>query len=502
MCGIVVAFTPGAPTRADTLSAMSRTLRHRGPDDEGYLLVGAGGTHLLGGADTPQAAMETPTPWRPEARIEEVGGREATLSMGHRRLSIVDLSPWGHQPMRYGEDLFAVYNGEIYNHPELRAELEALGHRFGSHSDTEVLLAAYAQWGPQALSRCNGMWSLAIYDARRRTLFVARDRFGVKPLYLWQGAGGALLLASEIKALLVHPAVRAAASLGACVDFVQAGPRAWQAQTEFEGIVRFPAGHWAELSLDDPQPLRPQCFWSLPRQDAAHEARPFEPARARRLGERYAELLEDAVRLRMRADVRIGTALSGGLDSSSIALLVNTQLRRQGVSERQEVFSSVYDDPRHGDVDESDFIERVAQQLDVRSNRIVPQAPDVPAAHERMIWALDTPPANTLMSSWHTFRLVASRGVVVTLDGQGADEQLAGYSRYARNLLTHLPFGAAWRESRTLRQVMGGMGSHVALGLAGQVLRRVVGSARLAGLARALRMGSQPAETVSGALAG
>jgi asparagine synthase (glutamine-hydrolysing) len=171
------------------------------------------------------------------------------------------------------------------------------------------------------------------------------------------------------------------------------------------------------------------------------------------------------------------------------------------VSERQEVFSSVYSDPAHRDVDESAFIARVAQQLDVRSNRIEPRALDVPAEHERMVWALDTPPANTLMSSWHTFRLVADRGVVVTLDGQGADEQLAGYARYARNLLVHQPPGAALRESRAMLKGMSGFGAHVAIGLGGQLARRVIGQRGLAGAARALRMGTRPADTLSQALA-
>lgn len=496
MCGIALAFTPGRPTCAAPVQAMARAMRHRGPDDEGFLGVEAGTPFLLGGPDTPQAVMDAGTPWQPMGRIEVQGDRASELWLAHRRLAIVDLSPWGHQPMCRG-DLFAVYNGEIYNHPELRAELEGLGHRFVTHSDTEVLLAAYAQWGAQALARCNGMWALVIYDARRRTLFVARDRFGVKPLYLWQGAGGALVLASEIKALLVHPQVRASASTGACADFLRRGPQAWRVVTEFEGIVRFPAGHWAELSLDRPRALQPRAYWRYPAPHDARDHGTFEAGRARELCARYAELLEDAVRLRMRADVRLGTALSGGLDSSGIALFVNRQLRRQGVGERQEVFSSVYDDPAHRELDESSFIERVARHLEVRSNRIEPRSGDVPVAHECMIWALDTPPANTLMASWHTYRLVAHRGVVVTLDGQGADEQLAGYARYVRNLLVHAPLGAALADARSLA---GAFGAQVAVGLSGQLLRRLAGRRALAALVRRLGMGSDPSLTLTEAL--
>jgi asparagine synthase (glutamine-hydrolysing) len=501
MCGIAFAFTPQQATRVAVMQAMCHTMRHRGPDDEGYLLwdVQAGTTPLrLGGSDTPTAVFDTPTLWQPQGRVEDQAQRAATLLMGHRRLAIVDLSPWGHQPMVRGAAQWVVFNGEIYNHLELRVELEALGQAFVGHSDTEVLLAALAQWGHAALQRFNGMWAMVVLDMQRRRVFIARDRFGVKPLYMWQGAGGALLLASEIKALLVHPLVRAAAATSRCVDFVQHGPQAWRAETEFEGITRFPAGHWAEFNLDAPAPLQPQAFWQAPHSDDAHA--PFDATRNKRHADEYAQLLGDAVRLRMRADVRVGTALSGGLDSSSIAVLVNAQLRAQGVQDQQEVFSSVYTQPDTRAADESAFIAQVARQLDVRSNLIEPVAADVPAAHQQMIWALDTPPQGTLMSSWHTFALVAQRGVVVTLDGQGADEQLAGYSRYVRNLLAHAPVPQALRQARALLTGMQGFGSAVAVGLAAQALRRVGGVSAVAAAARALRMGADPSPTLPQAL--
>ncbi|HSW21663.1 MAG TPA: hypothetical protein VLJ62_02755, partial [Burkholderiaceae bacterium] len=173
MCGIVVAYTPCRPTAAATLAAMARVMRHRGPDDEGYLCVDAAGAAPLAGADTPDAVAQTATPWQPQGHLDEQLSRESALWLGHRRLAIVDLSPLGHQPMRRGR-LWAVYNGEIYNHLELRAELEALGHRFVSHSDTEVLLAVFEQWGTDGFVRCNGMWALVIFDEAQRRLVVAR----------------------------------------------------------------------------------------------------------------------------------------------------------------------------------------------------------------------------------------------------------------------------------------------------------------------------------------
>jgi asparagine synthase (glutamine-hydrolysing) len=497
-----------------TVVAMARALRHRGPDDEGYAVLDGDRMLHLWGDDTPAAVREMPTPSQPRAGVREQASRTSRLSMGHRRLAIVDLSPLGHQPMRRGEHLHTVFNGEIYNHVELRAELEALGHAFVSHSDTEVLLAAYAQWGVQALQRFNGMWAFAIHDAARRKLVIARDRFGVKPLYVWTGAGGELLLASEVKALLVHPRVQGSVDLDACRRFAAVGPEAWREDTVFAGIRRFPAGHWAEVSVDAPEALAPVRFWSAPQVDREVLDAPFRQDKADRLAEEYRGLLDDAVRVRMRMDVRFGTALSGGLDSSQIASRVNAELRRRGTEERQEVFSSVYrGDAAAGaadeaalaaglrSADESHFIAAMAARLDVRSNTIEPRWQDVPDAHARMIWALDTPPENTLMSSWHTYALVARRGVIVTLDGQGADEQLGGYLRYVRNLLIHARAGDAVRDALALRRNAQGAGHTILVGLAGNALRRLIGRRGLAALERRVPRARDVSLTLPQALA-
>jgi asparagine synthase (glutamine-hydrolysing) len=497
MCGIVIALSPRHLSTVANVVAMAGALRHRGPDDEGYVLLDREHMLRLAGEDTPQSVMAMATPSRPEGHARDHAARASRLLMAHRRLAIVDLSPQGHQPMRRGEH-HVVFNGEIYNHVELRAELQALGHGFDSHSDTDVLLAAYAQWGEQAWGRFNGMWAFAIHDARRRKLVIARDRFGVKPLYYWAGDGGELLLASEVKALLVHPRVAAQAEPDACARFLAVGAQAWGEETLFAGIRRFPAGHWAEVSLDAPGPLVPVRYWSAPQFDAAGLARPFDPHEAQRLADQYRSLLDDAVRLRMRMDVRFGTALSGGLDSSQIASRVNAELRRRGTEERQEVFSSVYRGdsmatPPGGAVDpalaadlrsadESRFIAAISQRLDVRSNTIEPRWQDVPSAHEAMTWALDAPPVNTLMSSWHTYALVARRGVTVTLDGQGADEQLAGYLRYLRNLLIHGGTAEAVRHAIALCRNTQGSARTVLVGLAGHCVRRLSGQTGLRAL--------------------
>jgi asparagine synthase (glutamine-hydrolysing) len=513
MCGLVAIYSAGQPFMVRTLVDMTTVLRHRGPDDEGYLVDDGRQARLLYGTDTSSQVRQAPTESRPEAAVDDLGQQGVLVGLGHRRLSIVDLSPQGHQPLRRGA-LTIVFNGEIYDHVELREELSRIGYRFTSGSDTEVLLAAYAAWGADAFRRINGMWACVIYDRQRRKLVIARDRYGVKPLYWWQGARGELALASEIKALLVHPRVAAQPDMAACSRLVHAGPQAWRVDTAFKGIQRFPAGHWAELSVEASDALQPRRYWFAPPVDGELLHAPFSASLADRFAEEYRALLDDAVRVRMRMDVRFGTALSGGLDSSQIAMLVNAELRRRGVRDKQEVFSSVYRGPfdaqdaqisaDYGDkvraADESQFIGLVAQQLDVSSNVIEPHWRDIPVEHERMIWALDLPPANTLMSSWHTYALVARRGVVVTLDGQGADEQLAGYIYYARNLLTQASTGTALRCAAALLRNVHGIGSMVALGLAGHTLRRLLGYRGLAALTTRVRRGRTLSLTLEAAL--
>lgn len=497
MCGIVVCHVPAGSAARDVLR-MNQALSHRGPDGEGYLLVRDRRTLSVGGPDTSAQVLASPH-GAVDGRIEAHLDSRFELMLAQRRLAIVDLSAGGHQPMQGAPGQWAIFNGEIYNFVELREELKGLGHRFRSHSDTEVLLAAFAEWGEAALPRLNGMWALVIFDAQRRELFVARDRFGVKPLYVWQGPAGELLLASEIKALLCHPLVQAAPDLQVCEQFLSHGPDEAQRATPFQGITRFPAGHWARYALDGGR-LDPQPFWRWPAEPEA--GADFDSVHARELQQRYLALLDDAVRLRLRSDVRVGTALSGGLDSSSVALLVNRQLRALQVAQQQEVFSSVYRDPQYRDADESAYIAEVAQQLGVHSNTIEARWQDLAAEHERMIWALDTPPANTLMSSWHTYKLVAASGVTVTLDGQGADEQLAGYARYARNHVVNAAWGEALGTAREFHRTMPGFAPQLLSGLAVKAARSIVGTGATASLTRLLRMGSQPLQTVDQALRG
>ncbi len=431
MCGIVAIVSNRAIERAP-LRAMTEALAHRGPDGFGY---------------------------------HEASG----FAFGHRRLAILDLSERGHQPMFYQDRYVITYNGEIYNYRELRAELEAAGFTFATHTDTEVVLAAYAHWGTDCLKRFNGMWAFVLKDLQTGLFFIARDRFGVKPLY-HMFVAGQLVFASEIKALLRHPEYRAEANLDYCRAYLRGGPREYGRETAFRGVESFAKGAYveatqAELLRGDFSVRR---FWSL---EPRVEAGAVDENQLREYAQRYYSLLEDAVALRLRSDVKVGSALSGGLDSSSVVHLVNKQLKERGASESlQETFSSVYGSPGTEHCDETVHIDKLEEYLRVHSNRIEPDPRDVPAEHERMIYYMDTPPESSLMSSWHTFRLVASTDVVVTLDGQGADEQLAGYPRYAINAIAYS--NSPLKDSRALRKIPG-FGPFASLGLSAAVLRRL-----------------------------
>lgn len=471
MCGIFGYFQT-TPTSINVAQAMSKVLRHRGPDDEGFMLISESGcVTLAGGSDTAEAAWSTMTGFEPQIHLDDVDVAGLPFHvLGHRRLSIQDLSPLGHQPMCYRDRYWIVYNGEIYNHIELRAELEKLGHLFVSHSDTEVLLAAYEQWGVECLQRLNGMWSFVLYDSQTKSVFIARDRFGVKPLN-YAIVSGAFIFASEVKAILEYPAITPKANLGYLREYAANGPAEYLHETAFDGIVRLENSSYIQCNIDEliQGRFERKKFWDL-KPNLSREC--FNSEKAQQLAIQYRTLLEDAVRLRLRADVKIGSALSGGLDSSSIVYMANKVLSERGKQEQQETFSCVYKQPGTEDCDESVFIDKLAEFFSVSTNQIEPMENDVPAEHSKVIFAMDTPPENTLMSSWHTFKKVSETDVKVTLDGQGADEQMGGYLGYIHVYLAHLPFAELISEVRAFYHIPRAL-KHILAGVLFNLLRQI-----------------------------
>ena len=369
---------------------------------------------------------------------------------GHRRLSIVDLSDAGHQPMQYLNRYVITFNGEVYNHLELRKELEKNGYLFQSHTDTEVIMASYDFWGADCLSKFNGMWAFVIYDRLKDKYFISRDRFGKKPFYYYKDQEK-FIFGSEIKVILAHPDVESKPNLKFLDSYVQNGAKEYIKETAFENIFRFDFSSYFEGSLEDIfENFNQNKFWEI-KPNLRHEK--FDEEKAKEYAKQYYELLEDAVRIRLRADVKVGSALSGGLDSSSIVYLVNKLLKEQGKEELQETFSSVYKSDGTQECDESYFIDIMAKKLGVHSNQIEPKEDEIPSQIEKMIWHLENPPDNSLMSSWHTFKLVASTDVKVTLDGQGADEQLGGYLPYLLNYISSLSIVDMFSQAKKCLQI-------------------------------------------------
>jgi len=402
MCGIAGVLAPGGEA---PVSSLLDRLAHRGPDDHGWLLLQD--ECAAAGRGTPPA------------------GR-ADLALVHRRLSILDLSPAGWQPMRTPDGRYAiVYNGEIYNYRELRDALAREGCTFASRSDTEVLLAAYARWGAGALTRLVGMFAFAILDTQRRTLFLARDFFGIKPLF-YTTAGGGFAFASEAKALLDLPGVSRAANADRLYLFLRYGLADHGGETLFADLQQLPAAHYMEVSLDRPAEARPVRYWDLV--PGADPGLSFDEAAAR-----MRELFLESVDLHLRSDVAVGAALSGGVDSSAIVMAMR---HLRGPALDVHAFTFVADDARLSEERWADLVGRAAG---VHLHKVRADQADMAAELEALVRRQDEPFASTSIYAQHlVFRAARAAGITVMLDGQGADELLAGYPAYGGARLASL----------------------------------------------------------------
>jgi asparagine synthase (glutamine-hydrolysing) len=415
MCGIAGIVRRDGRIDLGRLRHMAALLRHRGPHDEGMVLVDPAGPAItLGGPDTPEDVFASPHAYAPGRRHGSQPSADYRVGLAHRRLSIVDLSPSGHQPM-CDRDVrsWITYNGEIYNHVELRAELESLGHAFASTSDTEVILASYRQWGEDCLPRFNGMFAFALWDADQRRLFCARDRLGVKPFY-YQWDGRTFAFASEPKALVLTQPRRIAARPEAVRDLIALDWVDHEVGTFFAGVEQLPAGHC--LTLGDTG-IGIRGWWRL---DPSRRARGSREQWTRE----FAELFTDAVRLRLRADVEVGSCLSGGLDSSAVVTTA-AWLSRQPI----HAFTCAYDEGPAWD--ERAWVKAIVAASGAVPHLVVPDGADFWTVFDRLTRQQDEPTAGPgLYSQWKVMELAHGAGLRVLLDGQGGDETLAGYWRY------------------------------------------------------------------------
>lgn len=416
MCGIA-GFIDVAGHAIDPalLKRMTDSIRHRGPDDEGYVLI-----DQRSGYRKTFAGVDSPADVRQALASFEAAGATVPINIGlaHRRFSIIDLSSGGHQPFfDIDRCCCMVFNGEIYNYVELREELERRGARFATHSDTEVLLEAYKAWGPDCFSRFNGFWAMALYDFRARCLVLSRDRLGKRPLY-WTRIDSRIYFASEIKSLLQVPEVAARKSVNEdaiwhwCVD----GLRDLDGQTFFKDIRNFPAGSWSVV--DESFPARTQTFWSVPRERLSESDISVDDA-----AKQVRETLIDAIRLRMRADVPIAFELSGGLDSSTILALA-----AETTTDTLRTYTVRFEDPRWN---EEPFARAVAERYRV-DYRVIDPAPGVFWNDVAAFTSLQEEPYHSpnLQVSQVIWSHMRAEGTKVTLTGSSGDELFAGYSRY------------------------------------------------------------------------
>jgi asparagine synthase (glutamine-hydrolysing) len=405
MCGIFAILNPGND-QVDhrTLEAMSSSIEHRGPDDCGFTFF-----ELRGQKRT--LVLKT------TIQEENPSLLEGVLAFGHRRLSIIDLTDAGHQPMcNETGQIWLIYNGEIYNYMELSQELIGKGHVFKSKTDTEVILHAYEEWGINCLNRFNGMWAFALWDRQRQRLFCSRDRFGIKPLYYFFN-GQKFVMASEIKALLQDFTVEKVPNHSRIYDYLEDGYLDHTEETCFKNIYQLKGSHYLTLELRDTQipRLDIQRYWDIERREV-DEGGPFHV--------RFFQLFEDSIRIHMRSDVPVGTCLSGGLDSSSIVILAKRFLG----SKSHQTFSSCFEDKRY---DEREFIDAVSKSAGTEPHFVFPKAKDLFQEIETLIWHQDEPFGSTsIYAQWNVFKLTKFNRVKVVLDGQGGDELLAGYHPY------------------------------------------------------------------------
>jgi len=378
VCGIIGSVRYGSCLDETASLRMRDSLVHRGPDDAGLWTSPADG-----------------------------------VTLGSRRLAILDLSPRGHQPMQDPSgNLTIVLNGEIYNCVELRSELQQ-HYAFRSQTDTEVLLAAYLVWGTDCLPRLNGMFGFAIWDNRKRCLFAARDRFGEKPFYYFHQPS-LLLFASEMKAILASGIVKAEPHLSAIYRFLVHRETDTSDGTFFKNIRALPAAHALLYSPGD-DALKTWEYWDL---DPAAEIRCTQ-------NDAYAEhlrgLLQESVKIRLRADVPVGSCLSGGLDSSSLVSLIAEQRR----GDRQSTFSARFEDPQ---IDEGRYIQPVAEKCAATNYSTYPDPLRMLEDMHRFAWHQEHPFVGpSIYAQWCVMRLASECGTTVLLDGQGADEILGGY---------------------------------------------------------------------------
>jgi len=463
VCGIagVMRFDGNEVDRSEFFRMML-LMRHRGPDDEGSVLleISTGRYEERGGPDTP---LELNLP-----DLRSASSIKPNVILGNRRLSIIDLSPKGHQPMcNQDRTIWVVFNGEVYNYRELKDELKQIGHRFVSDSDTEVIVHGYEEWGMvPLLSKMIGMWGIALWDGKSQKLYLARDRFGIKPLY-YHMDGGQLIFGSEIKS--IRAIFDAKINENRISEFLWAKPYRAD-ETFFEGINQVMASNYIEIDLKSAS-TRMVPYWELGEINRTYQEINYQNAT-----KEFLMQFERSIKLHMRSDAPVGTCLSGGLDSSSIVCLAQKLLDEGALPEKGlhdikkiKTFSSA---PKEDRISETPYIDEVVKQSGVEPFFTSPTFEEFFSDVDKVVLAHDEPFQNpSVYMQYRVIKLAKENGIKVLLDGQGGDECLAGYQRYILYYLRDL-----WHQGYYLKAMSELFGTlYLTSPFATQYIRRKLG---------------------------
>jgi asparagine synthase (glutamine-hydrolysing) len=436
VCGISGIVSKHSPGRlSPVLRQMNDSLVHRGPDDEGYALFTPNEQLPCFGEDTNEASLMSQRDYAPKKHIKDTFETPFNLGLAHRRLSIIDLSDGGHQPICAGEhqNFWMVCNGEIYNYIELREELIALGYTFNSGSDMEVLLKAYIFWGLECLKKLNGMWAFVIFDKQKNILFGARDRFGVKPLY-YTNNDKHFGFASEHKALTKIPSYTAAVNQNAIFPHLMYGNVELEPESFFKGIFELLPSHYFIYNLNN-NSFNTTKYYTLPynKSNPRFNQTEFDEAR-----KKLYKLTEDAIKLRLRSDIPVGFCLSGGLDSSTIVSISSKLHQKESFSPLKDGIKA-FTASNLSEHDETAWAEIVARDNNIDWHSDIITSETLVDELEKIIYHQDIPLFSTSTYAQNrVMRLAKKNNISILLDGQGGDEIFAGYQSFNTSYLNQL----------------------------------------------------------------
>ena len=406
------------------IEQMTDAIKHRGPDDAGFFIHSHTNEFIIAGNDdTASKTWDSNYLYTPKQHIKNAH-LNCKIAFGHRRLSVIDVSAAGHQPMcNTNQDIWLVLNGEIYNYIELRSELELLGCRFITQSDTEVLLMAYEIWGSNCLLKLNGMWSFVLFDKRKNIIFGSRDRTGVKPLYYFHNKS-VFCFASEIKALCAIPIVETGIHEQSAFNHLVFSEVERNGETFFENIFELAPSQFFTFDLAS-NSLEKQTYFTL---NVNSKLEAFSYSNNKQYVEHIKHLSFEAVRKRLRSDIPLGFCLSGGIDSSSIVCMAD-ELRKKnniaGIGDRLIAFTAINNVTA---TDEAVWAEKVVSKLGIEWVKAECTAADLIQQLPQMVYYQDSPLVSTsTYAQYKVMEAASQRNIQVLIDGQGGDELFAGY---------------------------------------------------------------------------